>query len=68
MIRPPDEFFTAEFTRYSAECRRMARFARPPSKPVTRNPAADLLAQWTDWFGLQAKSTPRYQEFATRRR
>jgi hypothetical protein len=65
---PRDEFFTGEFMRYSAECRRMARFAKPP-------PGQPAAAGWrtylnsTSWIALlrpaDATENARRLQFAT---
>jgi hypothetical protein len=72
MMDPRDRFFTDEFSRYAAECRRMARLARPP-KTTAATPAASLLnpAGWLALaqtsFGTPAKRTLLYATISGRR-
>jgi hypothetical protein len=48
MFDPREEFSTAQYRRYSAECRRLAAIARPPAKRGVRKPTP------SDWFGAVA--------------
>jgi hypothetical protein len=68
MPKPRQEFETAEFLRYSAECRRIASFARPPVRIVKPDPTVDLWAQWADWLGRRPEYAKPYRALATQRR
>jgi hypothetical protein len=41
-MNPREEFFTDEFFRYSAECRRLARLARRPPSEIRHGIGATL--------------------------
>ena len=66
---PSDEFFSEEFDRYTAECRRMARLARAPSRKSgnrTLQRFGDGLARvWAQYF--EAASHPRLVTSPVRR-
>jgi hypothetical protein len=48
-MNPQDQFWTEEFHRYSAECRRLARLARKPRiAPESR--VALSYRHWIDWL------------------
>jgi hypothetical protein len=48
MFDPRQELATAEFRRYSAECRRLAALARPRAKSVGRKPKPVRRSDWVD--------------------
>ncbi len=45
-MRPTGEFMSEEFVQYAAECRRLARLARPPAPRRSHNPAQS----WYAWL------------------
>jgi hypothetical protein len=53
MLDPRDEFWSAEFRRYAAECQRLASAAQPPAKPVQRKRKPKRRA--AEWLGTIVK-------------
>jgi hypothetical protein len=47
---PSEQFFTEEFFRYSAECRRLARSARGSKGVVTPGIGVVMHLRWLDWL------------------
>jgi hypothetical protein len=69
---PRDRFLTDEFARYSAECRRMARLARPPQTAAANSAAsfmnsASWLALARMLFGAPVKRAVQYATISDRR-
>jgi hypothetical protein len=68
MFEPRQEFVTPEFSRYSAECRRLASIARPVAKPAARRPMAPRLrgAGWVGSIATQFQAPrQRHRKLAT---
>jgi hypothetical protein len=47
---PREQFWTEEFFRYSAECRRLARLARKPPGGGTQHAGTAAHLHWLDWL------------------
>lgn len=57
MLDPRDEFWTAEFRRYAAECKRLASAAQPPATAVEpkRKRKLRLSPRPAEWLGTIAR-------------
>lgn len=51
VMDPHEQFWTEEFFRYSAECRRLARLARKPPGGGARHAGTVAYLHWVEWLG-----------------
>ena len=55
MLDPRDEFWSAEFRRYAAECKRLASAAQPPATAVEQKRKLRLSPRPAEWLGTIAR-------------